>query len=76
MFGWFEESPKPIPKCGSKRLDNKVEKALKKSGGLCANCKKRKRVGAALWCYKCLPSYKQKSVFEWLAEKQKAKKKR
>lgn len=54
MFRLFSEKPKPVMKSGSKRLDTKVEKALKASGGKCVGCKKRPRVGSALFCRKCL----------------------
>jgi hypothetical protein len=48
--------PKPVKKSGSKKLDNKVKKALKASGGKCVKCRKRNRKGAALFCSKCLKS--------------------
>ena len=56
MFGIFkvDEKPLPVKKTGSKSLDKKVEKALKKSGGNCVNCMKRPRKGHALFCRKCL----------------------
>jgi len=54
MFGLFTEKPKPVAKSGSKRLDSKVDKALKKSKGKCVGCHKRARVGSALFCKRCL----------------------
>lgn len=48
------DSPKPVKKSGSKRLDTRVSKALDKSGGKCVACKKRRRSGAALFCVVCL----------------------
>lgn len=54
MFGYFAEKPKPVAMSGSKRLDNRVKKALKKSKGKCVGCHKRQRVGAALFCRRCL----------------------
>ena len=55
MFGLFDKQPKPCVKTGSKGLDKKVSKALKKSDGNCVKCMKRKRVGESLFCRKCLP---------------------
>jgi hypothetical protein len=49
----LSEKPKPVRKSGSKTLDNKVNKALKVSGGNCVACKKRSRVGSSLFCRKC-----------------------
>jgi hypothetical protein len=48
------EGPKPVKKSGNKRLDNKVSKALKGSGGKCIKCKRKNRKGGALWCSGCL----------------------
>lgn len=53
MFGLFDKPKKP-KKSGSKKLDNKVSKALKVSGGKCVKCHKRNRKGEALFCSKCL----------------------
>jgi hypothetical protein len=52
LFG--KSKPLPVKKSESKKLNNKVSKALKDSKGKCVKCKNNPRKGEALFCKKCL----------------------
>lgn len=58
LFNLFGEKAKPVKKTGVKKMDKKINSALKKSKGKCINCHKKQRTGASIFCSTCLRSMK------------------